>query len=186
MAARRSTSVTSRTVLTTSPDAASPDSASPEFRLTVRQSGPLTESPIQSPIQVVDGAGAPPARPGEAPWSSDEVEAVRAEILTELENLDREVAILESNVASVMYDSGDGAGDDHADTGSKAYGREQEFAFLTSTRRTLVETRQALARMEKGTYGVCESCGRAVGKLRLQAFPRATLCLPCKQGQERR
>ncbi|MDX6368365.1 MAG: hypothetical protein QOK30_3441, partial [Nocardioidaceae bacterium] len=34
--------------------------------------------------------------------------------------------------------------------------------------------------------GVCESCGNPVGKMRLQAFPRATLCMECKQRQERR
>jgi len=44
----------------------------------------------------------------------------------------------------------------------------------------------ALARIEDGTYGVCESCGQPIGKMRLQAFPRATLCMECKQRQERR
>ena len=38
----------------------------------------------------------------------------------------------------------------------------------------------ALERIHDGTYGVCENCGNAIGKLRLQASPRATLCLTCK------
>ena len=37
-----------------------------------------------------------------------------------------------------------------------------------------------------GSYGQCESCGNAIGKNRLMAFPRATLCLACKQREERR
>ncbi len=45
---------------------------------------------------------------------------------------------------------------------------------------------RALARIEDGTYGVCESCGQPIGKLRLMAFPRATLCMTCKQREERR
>ena len=41
-------------------------------------------------------------------------------------------------------------------------------------------------RIEDGTYGICESCGEPIGKMRLMAFPRATLCMTCKQREERR
>ena len=50
----------------------------------------------------------------------------------------------------------------------------------------LDEVRRARARVADGTYGVCESCGNPIGKLRLQAAPRATLCVTCKTKQERR
>ena len=50
----------------------------------------------------------------------------------------------------------------------------------------LAQNERALARIEAGTYGVCESCGEPIGKARLQAFPRATLCVACKQREERR
>jgi RNA polymerase-binding transcription factor DksA len=50
----------------------------------------------------------------------------------------------------------------------------------------LEQTERALARIADGTYGVCEICGNPIGKLRLQAFPRATLCVADKQRQERR
>ena len=43
-----------------------------------------------------------------------------------------------------------------------------------------------LARIDDGTYGICESCGEPIGKMRLMAFPRATLCMTCKQREERR
>ena len=43
-----------------------------------------------------------------------------------------------------------------------------------------------LARIADGTYGICESCGNPIGKGRAMAFPRATLCLTCKQREERR
>ena len=45
---------------------------------------------------------------------------------------------------------------------------------------------RALARIADGTYGVCESCGKPIGKRRLMAFPRATMCMECKQREERR
>ncbi len=38
----------------------------------------------------------------------------------------------------------------------------------------------ALARIENGTYGECECCGRAIGRQRLRAIPEALLCLDCK------
>ncbi|MDG4532298.1 TraR/DksA C4-type zinc finger protein [Streptomyces sp. AV19] len=50
----------------------------------------------------------------------------------------------------------------------------------------LDQTERALGRLGAGTYGLCENCGRPIGKARMQAFPRATLCVECKQRQERR
>jgi RNA polymerase-binding transcription factor DksA len=47
------------------------------------------------------------------------------------------------------------------------------------------QVQHALHRIDAGTYGICESCGKPIGKYRLQAFPRATLCLVCKQAEER-
>ena len=55
----------------------------------------------------------------------------------------------------------------------------------TNARDLLLQTDKALGRIEAGTYGTCESCGGPIGKARLQAFPRATLCLECKQAEER-
>ena len=42
------------------------------------------------------------------------------------------------------------------------------------------------SRIDAGTYGVCGSCGQPIGKARLMAFPRAVLCVRCKQREERR
>jgi RNA polymerase-binding protein DksA len=64
--------------------------------------------------------------------------------------------------------------------------REHELAISNNARDLLSQTEHALERIVAGTYGVCESCGNAVGKARLLAFPRATLCVECKQRQERR
>ena len=56
---------------------------------------------------------------------------------------------------------------------------------LDTAERTAIDVADALARIDAGTYGICESCGKPIGKLRLQAFPRATLCMACKQAEER-
>ena len=64
--------------------------------------------------------------------------------------------------------------------------REQELSLANNSRELLQQVLHALARIGDRTYGNCESCGEPIGKMRLQAFPRATLCLTCKQKQERR
>ena len=79
-----------------------------------------------------------------------------------------------------------GAGDDQADTGTKNITREHELALAANAREMLTQTERALVRLDAGTYGLCENCGNPIGKARMQAFPRATLCVECKQKQERR
>ena len=53
------------------------------------------------------------------------------------------------------------------------------MTLLANARSAMLQTRHALNRIDVGTYGICESCGNPIGKLRLQAFPRATLCVSC-------
>lgn len=90
------------------------------------------------------------------------------------------------DLQDLMRDYGGGSGDDSADTGSKVLEREQELTLTNNSRTLLAQTERALERLDDQTYGSCESCGLPIGKLRLQAFPRATLCVACKQKQERR
>ena len=75
---------------------------------------------------------------------------------------------------------------DPADVGSTNFERDQEMSLVQNARDMLEQAQSALHRFETGRYGVCESCGQPIGKDRLQVFPRATMCLPCKQREERR
>ncbi|WP_433888828.1 TraR/DksA family transcriptional regulator [Streptomyces sp. CA-111067] len=123
--------------------------------------------------------------PGEDPWTAEEVAEARTELLGEVERMRTEIASSEAAVAGLMRDGGDATGDE-ADTGSKNITRESELALAANTRETLVQAEHALHRLDEGTYGLCEVCGNPIGKARMQAFPRATLCLDDKQRQERR
>src|SRR5882757_4277296 len=131
------------------------------------------------------GPGELPVLPGEDPWTPQEVAEARSELLAEVERLKVEIASSEAAVAGLMRDSGDGAGDE-ADTGSKNITREYELALAANTREMLGQADHALQRLDEGTYGLCEVGGKPIGKARMQAFPRATLCLDDKQRQERR
>ena len=97
-----------------------------------------------------------------------------------------EISSSEESLVGLMRDPGDGAGDDQADTGTKNITREHELALAANAREMLTQTERALERLDAGTYGLCENCGNPIGKARMQAFPRATLCVECKQKQERR
>ena len=131
-------------------------------------------------------ASALPVRPGEEDWTEGELSEVRAELETEITELRASIAKAELAIAERIGDAVADAGDDQADTGAKTFEREQELALTQNSRELLAQNERAMARIVAGTYGVCESCGEAIGKARLQAFPRATLCVSCKQREERR
>ena len=122
---------------------------------------------------------------GEEKWSKAEMD----EVLTDLhEHRDRITAMLadqERDLAVLMRDAGDGAGHDQADIGATSFERDQELQLLNNERDMLAQIERALDRIHDGTYGVCESCGQPIGKNRLMAFPRATLCMTCKRREER-
>lgn len=127
-----------------------------------------------------------PVRQGEGQWTAGELADVRDRLETEMSDLRTEIATAESQIAERMSDAAEGAGDDQADAGAKTFEREQEMALTYNARDLLAQNERAVDRIDKGTYGVCESCGQPIGKARLQAFPRATLCVRCKQREERR
>ncbi|WP_329277801.1 TraR/DksA family transcriptional regulator [Streptomyces sp. NBC_00691] len=140
-----------------------------------------------------DEAAVPPARtgelavrPGEDPWTPAEVTEARNELQSEVLRLRSELAHSQEELTGLMRDSGDGAGDDQADTGTKNITREHELALAANAREMLEQSEHALERLDAGTYGLCEVCGKPIGKARMQAFPRATLCVEDKQRQERR
>ena len=135
---------------------------------------------------VLENADAFPVRDGETPWTVDEVQELADELDVEIARLRTELVAADADLAALLRNSGDGAGDDQADSGSSALEREQELTLVNNIRDLLEQNTHALERVGAPGFGTCESCGLAIGKARLQAFPRATLCVTCKARQERR
>jgi RNA polymerase-binding protein DksA len=123
---------------------------------------------------------------GEDAWTRGELNEVVKELREHRERLTVIVDRSEEELAGLMRDAGDGAGHDQADVGATSFERDHELTVLARERETLAQIDRALAHIDDGTYGVCESCGNPIGKNRLMAVPHATLCMSCKQREERR
>ena len=193
MAVKKATSANERGVLAkkASSRKASPAKTSPAKVTTTKTTTTKTATttdPTTPPRAA--RAGARPqrlqVRENEKPWTVKELATVRAELEADVVRLQSEISVAEIDLAGLMRDVGDGAGDDPADAGTATFEREQEISLANNAREVFEQSERALARLVDGIYGICESCGNPIGKNRLLAFPRATLCLTCKSKQERR
>ncbi len=137
---------------------------------------PVKSGKKVAPLKPIKAAPTPvTASAGEAPWTAAELKSIRTDIAADLERLRRELAIVEAEMDDLIADSGEGAGDDQADSGTKTFEREHEMSLVINARDMVLQTERALERIDAKTYGYCEDCGAAIGKARLQVFPRATL-----------
>ncbi len=68
-----------------------------------------------------------------------------------------------------------------ADSGQSTAEKARMLSMTEGVFESLREVDDALVRMTKGTYGVCESCHKPIGDERLDARPVASLCLDCKR-----
>ena len=140
-----------------------------------------------APLKPIKAAPTPAVvSDNEAPWTAAELKIVRAELAKELVRLSTELADVELEMDALIRESGDGAGDDQADAGTKTFEREHEMSLVINARDMVLQTERAIERIDDKSYGRCEECGNAIGKARLHVFPRATLCMLCKQKEERR
>jgi len=148
---------------------------------------PIKSGKKVAPLKPIKAAPTPvTASESEAPWTAVELKAVRSEIAKDLARLQQELALVEAEMDELISESGEGAGDDQADSGTKTFEREHEMSLVINARDMVLQTERALDRIDSKSYGNCEECGNAIGKARLQVFPRATLCMICKQKEERR
>jgi len=148
---------------------------------------PVKSGKKVAPLKPIKSAPTPvTASAGETPWSAAELKAMRIELSKELLRLKHELVLIETEMEELIADSGEGAGDDQADSGTKTFEREHEMSLVINARDMVLQTERALDRIDSKSYGNCEDCSNPIGKERLQVFPRATLCMICKQKEERR
>jgi YteA family regulatory protein len=88
------------------------------------------------------------------------------------------MSLKESTQEDSTYDN------EPADLGSETYEREKDAGLLEAREARMGEIDAATGRLEAGTYGRCEACGRAIGDERLRAVPWAARCLVCQEEAE--
>lgn len=105
------------------------------------------------------------------PTERKKLERARAQTLAELERL-REYVKVESDPST-----------DEADL--DVHEREKNLALVRRLETKIEEIDKAIQVAQKGTYGICERCGKPIDPARLKALPETTLCIQCKNALEK-
>jgi RNA polymerase-binding protein DksA len=105
----------------------------------------------------------------------------RARAVSAIENLHND------NSRSLEDESGEESSfDNHmGDIATATFDRERDITLEDSEEAKLAAIDRALERIEQGTYGICQNCGRPIAEERLEALPYAELCIDCKRLSER-
>lgn len=114
-------------------------------------------------------------------------EALRQRLLLERERLEHEIAELDADLSESLEDSSEESPyDQHmAETAAVTLDREIDLTLQENALASVAQIDRALAKLENGSYGKCDKCGKPIGEDRLQAAPFATLCIDCKRLEER-
>ncbi len=116
--------------------------------------------------------------PGDRAWTSAEVAHIRTALEQEAGDLRQEIEEASAAYDRSVFENDQGPGDE-ADAGTATFEREHDLSLAANSRDLLAQVERALDRLEAGTYGICEVCGNPIGKERLKAFPKVTLCVSC-------
>jgi RNA polymerase-binding transcription factor len=126
--------------------------------------------------------------PTKSPLSKKEIQELKEKLLAERKDLQAQYDELEElSFGSNQSDlSGEmGFDEEYADAGTATFERERDLSLVNNLRDLMERIDKALAKIEEGTYGLCDRCGKPIEKLRLKALPYANLCIKDKQAEER-
>lgn len=114
------------------------------------------------------------------------VEKMRERILQEKTRLEHDRDQLHSSegISSEMGDSADLDINHPAESGTETFERTKDIALRANVVSMLAQIDGAIARIDAGTYGTCERCGKPIAPGRLDAIPYATLCIDCQDRAE--
>jgi DnaK suppressor protein len=149
-------------------------------------------APVKAPAKAPGAAKTvPPAKA--TGLTKSKAKGYRAEFLAEQRQLllDERSTYVESAAAlkaqadslALEHEPGDVQFDEEGGEGGTAnVDREMDLHLSAQARATVLEIDRALAKIDDGTYGLCEQCGDPIPEPRLQALPHAALCVSCKSG----
>jgi len=124
-----------------------------------------------------------------AKLTKKEIDELEDRLRAEHTELSEQLTTIEDQTfATTQSDlSGDvGVDDESADAGTATFEREKELSIEQNVRDLLQKIDRALKRIDAGTYGICERCGKPIEKARIKALPYVDLCIKDAQAQSRR
>lgn len=124
-----------------------------------------------------------------AKLTTEEIGELRTRLESEREELGAQLTTIEDQAfAATQSDmSGDvGVDDESADAGTATFEREKELSIEQNVRDLIQKIDRALKRIDDGTYGICERCGKPIEKARIKALPYVDLCIKDAQARSRR
>lgn len=116
------------------------------------------------------------------PTEELDLEKVRAELAEHRDRTRERVAGLAKRPE---LGSAQGFGKRIGDGTTEAISRLTEIGVGQSLESTLARTERALSKLEEGSYGTCDGCGREIGRARLRAMPDSVLCISCASSERR-
>ena len=124
-----------------------------------------------------------------SPFSKTETNAIRKLLEEERKELERQLAELDETTfgSSQSESSGEmGFDEEYADAGTDTFEREKDLSLSNNIKDLMDKIDRAMDKIEQGTYGLCERCGKPIEKARIKALPYATLCITDAQAEGRR
>ena len=124
-----------------------------------------------------------------SPFSKAETNAIRKLLEEERKELERQLAELDETTfgSSQSESSGEmGFDEEYADAGTDTFEREKDLSLSNNIKDLMDKIDRAMDKIEQGTYGLCERCGKPIEKARIKALPYATLCISDAQAEGRR
>lgn len=99
--------------------------------------------------------------------------ALRLELESQRTSLRQELQELGYGTEGLSYDA------NFADSSQVTAERGETDVLVTELRSSLQEIERALEKLDEGTYGICERCGKLIAPDRLEAMPATALCISC-------
>lgn len=123
-----------------------------------------------------------------AKLTKKEIDEFEVRLRAERTELAEQLATIEAQTfaASQSDLSGEVGDDESADAGTATFEREKELSIEQNVRDLIQKIDRALKRIDAGTYGICERCGKPIEKARIKALPYVDLCIKDAQAQSRR
>jgi DnaK suppressor protein len=150
--------------------------AAPVKKAVARRPAPTTPKVAPAPVKK-----APPKKVVLDKFALEQRELLQSERARHVEQAqelkaEADQLAAEREPGDVQFDEESGEG------GTTNIDRERDLALSMQAQVEVEEVDAALAKIEAGTYGICERCGQVIPKARLKAIPQARLCIACKSG----